>query len=70
MHSCVCESYSHGDYQGVWVPWTTAGTTRRTCVLKVLVDKLAKENWRLINEPQYWNDAYTAVTFTRITYTV
>ena len=53
-----------------WLPWLQVNVTPRTCVLKALVDNLAKENWRLINEPQYWNNIYSAVTFTRTTYTV
>jgi len=50
--------------------WERVSITQRTCVLAIVVDKLAKENWRLIDEPQYWNNLYGAITFTRTTYTV
>ena len=50
--------------------WSIVSTSQRACVLTIVVDKLAKENWRLINEPQYWENRYGAITFTRTTYTV
>ena len=62
-----CSSYT--DLES-WFSWLQVNVTPRTCVLKALVDNLAKENWRLINEPQYWNNLYGAITFTRTTYTV
>ena len=66
ISDCSYKKHENGD----WYPWNEVYTSKRTCVLKVLVDKLAKENWRLINEPQYWNGNYGAITFTRTTYTV
>jgi hypothetical protein len=49
--------------------WSIVPTSIRACVLTIVVDKLAKENWRLISEPQYWENRYGAITFTRTTYT-
>lgn len=53
-----------------WSPWISVDSTKRIRVLKVLADKLAKENWRLSYEPQYWNNLCSAITFTRSTYAV
>ena len=35
----------------------------------ILVDKLLQENWRLMSVPEYWNNAYGSVLFTRTNYT-
>jgi hypothetical protein len=63
-------SYPERYNGGVADDWERVSTFQRACVLAIVVDKLAKENWRLINEPQYWNNLYGAITFTRTTYTV
>ena len=54
---------------GVWNRWASASTPQRTCVLMILVDKLLRDNWRLMSVPEYWNDAYGSVLFTRTNYT-
>ncbi|CAL6432348.1 unnamed protein product [Bathycoccus prasinos] len=55
---------------GSWVRWYSASITPRTCVLTILVDKLLRDNWRLMSEPQYWNRDYGSVVFTRTNSTV
>ena len=53
----------------MWNRWASASTPQRTCVLMILVDKLLRDNWRLMSVPEYWNDAYGSVLFTRTNYT-
>mmetsp|Transcript_4878 Transcript_4878/g.14526 ORF Transcript_4878/g.14526 Transcript_4878/m.14526 type:complete len:348 (+) Transcript_4878:68-1111(+) len=54
---------------GGWVPWSGASTSSRTCVLMILADKLLRDDWRLMNVPEYWNDEYGSALFTRTNYT-
>ena len=49
--------------------WKDVSNAQRTCVLTILVDKLLQKNWRLMSVPEYWNDAYGSVLFTRTNYT-
>ena len=49
--------------------WNDVSNTQRTCILKIVVDKLLQENWRLMSVPEYWNSAYGSVLFTRTNYT-
>jgi len=49
--------------------WNDVFNTQRTCILKIVVDKLLQENWRLMSVPEYWNSAYGSVLFTRTNYT-
>ena len=60
---------SYRVYNGGWTSWSSASTSQRTCVLKIVVDKLLQENWRLMSVPEYWNSAYGSVLFTRTNYT-
>jgi hypothetical protein len=62
-------SYKAEVSNGGWYPWYSVSTTQRTCVLMILVDKLLQENWRLMSVPEYWNNAYGSVLFTRTNYT-
>ena len=54
---------------GGWARWRHASTPQRTCVLMILADKLLRDNWRLMSVPEYWNDEYGSVLFTRTNYT-
>ena len=54
---------------GGWWSWSAASTSQRTCVLMIVVDKLLQENWRLMSVPEYWNNEYGSVLFTRTNYT-
>ena len=65
---CIRDS-SYTVDSGWWNRWSSASTPQRTCVLMILVDKLLRDNWRLMSVPEYWNGAYGSVLFTRTNYT-
>ena len=56
---------SYGSSSGVLLSWGSASTKTRTCVLMLLINKLGQESWKMVSVPEYWDDNYRGVTFTR-----
>jgi hypothetical protein len=59
---------SGGQWYG-WTSWSLASIEGRTCVIKITLDKLLQENWKLIGVPQYGNNDYGSMTFTKTYFT-
>ena len=58
----------YSSYYG-WTSWYLASIENRTCVLTIVLDKLLQENWKLIGVPQYGNNDYGSMTFTKTYFT-
>jgi surface protein len=56
---------SYGSSSGASLSWSSASTKSRTCVLMLLINKLAQDGWEMVGLPEYGSDTYSVITFTR-----
>jgi len=56
---------SYGSSSGVSLSWNSASIKSRTCVLMLLINKLAQDGWEMVGLPEYGSDDYSVITFTR-----
>ena len=56
---------SYGSSSGVLLSWSSASTKTRTCVLMLLINKLAQDGWEMVGLPEYGSTTYSVITFTR-----